>query len=94
MKPQQELYQALRAIDKVLSDGVIINLLNDIDRKLVIISDTATTADTAEDFTDSALEIIRHYSALCEEIIADVQVATFGIKNRVAKALEEEDGTE
>ena len=55
MKPQSELYQALRAIDKVLSDGVIINLLNDINRKLVIISDTATTADTAEDFTDSVL---------------------------------------
>ena len=94
MKPQQELYQALRAIDKVLSDGVIINLLSDIDGKLTIIYDTATTADTAENFTDSALEIIRHYSALCEEIIADVQVATFGIKNRVAKALEEEDKTE
>jgi hypothetical protein len=94
MKSQGELYQALQEIDTALSHNVVLNLLDTLDGNLSVIADTAKAVMRCEDFTDSAFEIITQYSALCEEILADVQVATFGIKNRVAKALEEEDKTE
>lgn len=73
MKSQQELYGALDQVHSALTGETLRNTVSDLESHIEIIRQTAETAMIVGRFSDAALDIIKHYAELADELLTDVR---------------------
>ena len=73
MKSQTELYEALDQVYSALTGETLRNTVGDLESHIEIIRQTAETAMIVGRFSDVALDIIKHYAGLADELLADIR---------------------
>lgn len=75
MKPVTEIYSALDKVDRIISGESLKNTMSTLEAHLEVIRQTAETAMIVNNFSDVALDIIKHYAELADELLTDVRCA-------------------
>ena len=73
MKSQTELYRTLEQVHSALTGETLRNTVNDLEGHIEIIRQTAETATIVGNFSDVALDIIKHYAGLADELLSDIR---------------------
>ena len=91
MKPQTELYRTLEQVHSALTGETLRNTVNDLEGHIEIIRQTAETAMVVGNgnFSDVALEIIKHYAELADELLSDIRCVQISCAGKAMDGLSE-----
>lgn len=89
MKSQTELYRTLEQVHSALTGETLRNTVNDLEGHIEIIRQTAETATIVGNFSDVALDIIKHYAELADELLSDIRCVQISCAGKVMDGLSE-----
>lgn len=94
MKPQTELYRTLEQVHSALTGETLRNTVNDLEGHIEIIRQTAETAMVVGNFSDVALDIIKHYAELADELLSDIRCVQISCAGKAMDGLSEPEAEE
>lgn len=94
MKPQTELYRTLEQVHSALTGETLRNTVNDLEGHIEIIRQTAETAMVVGNFSDAALDIIKHYAELADELLSDIRCVQISCAGKAMDGLSEPEAEE
>lgn len=89
MKSQTELYRTLEQVHSALTGETLRNTVNDLEGHIEIIRQTAETATIVGNFSDVALDIIKHYAELADELLSDIRCVQISCAGKAMDGLSE-----
>lgn len=89
MKSQTELYRTLEQVHSALTGEMLRNTVNDLEGNIEIIRQTAETAMVVGNFSDVALDIIKHYAELADELLSDIRCVQISCAGKAMDGLSE-----
>ena len=89
MKSQTELYKTLEQVHSALTGETLRNTVNDLEGHIEIIRQTAETATIVGNFSDVALDIIKHYAELADELLSDIRCMQISCASKTMDGLSE-----
>ena len=94
MKSQTELYRTLEQVHSALTGEMLRNTVNDLEGHIEIIRQTAETATIVGNFSDVALDIIKHYAELADELLSDIRCVQISCAGKAMDGLSEPEAEE